>query len=133
VSAEFFANFSADQVEEKDEIEKTLDEGGREVEVREEPEVVATEENYSCQSHCPGPAKEHEQSAGGCEEEDGEDEEEPGIVSADRADDDDDREQKEIERERDETREREEFAPGWRRWSRICDGVGFVGRHRNFG
>jgi hypothetical protein len=135
LSAKFFADFSTDEVEEEDEIEKALKEGAYKTQFGEEPEVVATEKNHGSERHRPGPTKAHEQSARRCEEEDGEDEEELRIMSADSADDDDDGEQKQIERDRDETRKGQEFAPGRRREIGVYVGgrVGLIDRRRCFG
>jgi hypothetical protein len=120
-SAELFANFGANQIKEEDEIEKALDDRRREVKVREEPEVVGAEKKHCRESHGPCPAKEHDQTAAGCEEEDREDQEELWIVSAHGADDEDNGEQKQIERDGGETWKGEEFAPGRRRAFQVCN------------
>src|ERR1035441_7548763 len=88
--AQLFADLGADQVEEKDQVEQTLDEGGAGVEGGEDPQVVAGEQEDAGQSQGPGPAEEHEQAGAGGEEDGGKDQEQGRIVSTtDDAEDDD--------------------------------------------
>jgi hypothetical protein len=101
-SAEFFADFGSDEIEEEDEIEKALNKRWCEVHMREDPEVVAAEKKYCCKGHSPGPPKQHKESAAGGEEKDGKDKEELWIVTADSADYDDYGEQEQIKRDCDE-------------------------------
>jgi len=66
-SAQLFANFCTNEVEEEDEIEKALNKRGCEVHLGKEPKIVGAEKKYCRESHGPCPAEEHEQSPAGSE------------------------------------------------------------------
>ena len=92
-SAEPLSNFYPNQIKKKDKIEQALNQGGRKVQVREDPKVVTAEKKDCRQRHRPGPAEEHEQSAARREEEDGKNQEEFRVVPAHGSNNDDHGEQ----------------------------------------
>jgi hypothetical protein len=108
--AEFFADFSANHVEEEDEVEESLDERGRLVEAGEDPEVITGEEKDGCECECPCPTQQEHQACARSEKAGGEHEEEHRIVSARDSEDDYTGEHEQIERNGGKTGERQKFA-----------------------
>src|SRR5271157_973897 len=112
--AQLRSHLGADQVEEENEVEQALDEDGRIVQGRKDPQIVDDDQEDRAKSHGPGPAEEHQQASGSGDEAGGNDEKERRVnVAGNHSEDNDAGEQQQVKADGGEAGEWEKAAARW--------------------